>query len=183
MYDSRDFQDAESVRSGHSNVTSQLVQSNVDAHSDPDNVSWAGARFYTGSRRAGDALAPSLRRHVARQTKDFRETETAQRRFRGRVWLNAGAGGDGAGAGGKVRPLERMVLDVVKLTRAAVEAGEKKEGWWRERPATGEMMSLLAAALEYLPRRCAGLMDSGGLGVALPCASAKRSRFLPGIFF
>ena len=28
----------------------------------------------------------------------------------------------------------------------------------------------------------AGLKGSGGLGVALPCASAKRSRLLPGVF-
>ena len=44
-----------------------------------------------------------LRRHVARQINHFKETEPAQRRFRGRVWWNAGgAGGDGAVAGGKV---------------------------------------------------------------------------------
>ena len=52
---------------------------------DPDNVSWADSRFYTGSRRAGDVLVPSLRRHVARQINQFRETEPAQRRFRRRV--------------------------------------------------------------------------------------------------
>ena len=58
------------------------IQSYVYAFSDPDNVSWADI----GSRRAGDALVP------------------AQRRFRGRVrWNTCGAGGDGAGAGGKVQ--------------------------------------------------------------------------------
>ena len=76
----------------------------VDANSGPNDVSWADSRFYTGSRRAGDALVPSLRRHVARKLKVFNETEPAQRRFRGRVWWNAGgAGSDGAGAGGKVQ--------------------------------------------------------------------------------
>ena len=80
------------------------VQSYVDAYSDPDNVSWTDSRFYAGSRRAGGALVPSLRRHVTRQVKDFMETEPAQRRFRGRVWWNAGgAGGDGAACGGKVQ--------------------------------------------------------------------------------
>ena len=76
-----------------------MIQSFVDAYSHPDNVSWADSRFYTGSRRAGDALVPSLRRHVARQIKDFQKTEPAQRRFRGRVWWNA----IGAGAGGNVQ--------------------------------------------------------------------------------
>ena len=71
------------------------IHSNVDAHSVPDNVSWSG--------RAGDALIPSLRRHVARQIKEFRETEPAQRRFRGSVWWSVGGvGGDGAVVGGKV---------------------------------------------------------------------------------
>ena len=64
-------------------------QTDVDAHSDLDNVSWADSRFDTRSRKDGDALVPSSRR-VARQTKEFKETEPAQRRFRGRVWWNAG---------------------------------------------------------------------------------------------
>ena len=36
------------------------IQSYVDAYSDPNNVSWADSRFYTGSQRAGGALVPSL---------------------------------------------------------------------------------------------------------------------------
>ena len=43
------------------------IQSSVDAYSGPDNVSWSESRLYTGSWRAGGALVPSLRRHVARQ--------------------------------------------------------------------------------------------------------------------
>ena len=39
---------------------------------------------------------PSLRRHVVRQINEFRETDPAQRRFRGRVWYAGGAGGDDA---------------------------------------------------------------------------------------
>ena len=75
------------------------IQSHVDAYSDPDNVSWADSHFYTGSRRLGYDLAPSIRRHVARHIKDFMETERAQRRFRGRVWCNAaGVGGNGGAA-------------------------------------------------------------------------------------
>ena len=69
------------------------IQSYIHAYSDA---------FYTGSRRAGDALVPSSRRHDARQIKDFKETEPAQRRFSG--WWNAGgAAGDGAAAEGKVQ--------------------------------------------------------------------------------
>ena len=80
-------------------------------------MSGADSRFYTGSRPAG----------VARQTKDFKETEPAQRRFCGRVWWHAGgAGGDGAVAGAKSRLRERMVLDVARLRRAAVEVVGKE---------------------------------------------------------
>ena len=39
----------------------------VDVFSDPCSVSWTVSRFYTGTHRAGDALVPSLRRHVARK--------------------------------------------------------------------------------------------------------------------
>ena len=49
-------------------------------------------------------------------------------------------------------------------------------------PAAGEMTSLLAATLGASSGVAAGLMDFGGLGVALPCASAKRSRLLPEVF-
>ena len=35
------------------------IQSHVDAHRNPDDVSWEGLRFYTRSRRAGNALVPS----------------------------------------------------------------------------------------------------------------------------
>ena len=55
------------------------------------------SRFYTGSHRAGDALVPSLRRHVARLIVESRETEPAQRRFRGRVWRAVDGAGHGKG--------------------------------------------------------------------------------------
>ena len=42
-----------------------------------------------------DALLPSLRRLVARHVKELRETEPAQRRFRGRAWWNSGGAGGG----------------------------------------------------------------------------------------
>ena len=45
-------------------------------------------------------------------------------------------------------------------------------------PAAGNMTSLVAAALGTSGHLTAGLLHSGGLGVALPCASAKRSRLL-----
>ena len=97
------------------------IQGCVDAHSDPDHMSWADSRYYTGFRRAG-ALVPSLRRHVAPQIKDFKETELAQRRFRGI------SGGLLVVQAATVLPSEpksrlwRLVLDVVTLTKAAVEA-------------------------------------------------------------
>ena len=53
---------------------------------------------------------------------------------------------------------------------------ERKEGRWRKHPTTGKMTSLLPATLGHSGGVAAGRMESGGLGVALPCASAKRSR-------
>ena len=50
-------------------------------------------------------------------------------------------------------------------------------------PATSKMTSLLAATLGPSGGVAAGLVVSGGLGVALPCASAKRSSLLPEVFF
>ena len=44
------------------------------------------------------------------------------------------------------------------------------------------MTSLLAATRGPSGGVAAGLMYSGGLGVALPCASAKRSRLPPEMF-
>ena len=48
----------------------------MDAHYDPDNISWSDSDFYIGSWWAGDALVPSLRLHVARQIMEFREAES-----------------------------------------------------------------------------------------------------------
>ena len=87
------------------------------------------------------------------------------------VVCGEGAGRDKAVAGAKSMLREWMVLDVVKLTR--VEARERKEG---------EMTSLLAATLCPSDGVAAGRLESGGHGVALPCASAKRSRLLPELF-
>ena len=82
------------------------IQIYVDVSSDLGSVSWTVSRLYIGSHRAGDALVPSLRRHVARQINEVRETVPAQRRSRGRVWRYAGgAGGDDAADGCKVHAL------------------------------------------------------------------------------
>ena len=73
------------------------------------------------------------------------------------------------------------MLDVAKLTRAAVEAvgkGKKAGGGGRS-PATGKTTSPLPAMLGASEGVAAGRMNSGGLGVALLCASAKRFRLLP----
>ena len=48
--------------------------------SDPGKMSWSDSRFFAESHRAGDALVPVPRRHVARQIYEFRETEPSQRR-------------------------------------------------------------------------------------------------------
>ena len=56
--------------------------------------------------------------------------------------------------------------------------GKCKDGRWRERPASGDMMSLLAATLGPSAALPVGF---GGSGVALPCASAKLSRNFPGV--
>ena len=46
----------------------------------------------------------------------------------------------------------------------------------------GKMTSLLAAKLDPSGGVVAGPSVFGGVGVALPCASAKRSRLLPQVF-
>ena len=50
------------------------------------------------------------------------------------------------------------------------------------RSATSEMTSLQAATLVPSGGVVAGFSVSGGLGVALPCATARRSRLLPEVF-
>ena len=77
-----------------------------------------------------------------------------------------------------------MMPDVVKLARAAVEAvGKETKGWWRGRgPAAGKMTFRQAATLGHSCGVAVGRMDSGGLGVALSCASAKHSRLFPEVF-
>ena len=112
----------------------------------------------------------------------FMETAPTQRRFRGRVWWTAGgAWVDGAGAGGKVQAPRADGAGRGKADKGRGRGRGKEEGRWRERPATGKMTSLLAATLDHSGGVAAGHMNSGGLGVALPCASAKRSRLLPGV--
>ena len=86
------------------------------------------------------------------------ETEPAQRRFRGCVWWNAGgASGDGAAAWSRVQGL------------GADGAGSGRRR--RRGPAAGKLTFLLAATRGPSGGVAAGLMVSGGLGVALPSAS------------
>ena len=144
-----------------------------------DNVSWSDSRFYTGSRRAGDAFVPSLRRHVARQIKEFRETSPVNDASVDMCWNSGGAGGGRCRRRRQRSKLrERMVQDVATLTRGV--GGNRKKGRLRRRgPATSKMTSFWAATLGASGGGAAGLMDSGGHCVALPCASAKcRSREL-----
>ena len=53
---------------------------------------------------------------------------------------------------------------------------------WRGALATDKMTSLVAATLGPSGGVAAGRMISEGLGLALPCPSAKRSRLLPEVF-
>ena len=60
---------------------------------------------WVGLTRLFTLVPVGLRRHVARQIKEYRETEPSQRRFRGRAWWNFGiSGGDGS-AWSKVQAL------------------------------------------------------------------------------
>ena len=78
---------------------------------------------------------------------------------------------------GKSRLREQAVVDVVKLTRAAVEAVGKER-----RPVSGVSRHRQNDTLGPSGGVVAGLIGCGGLGVALPCASAKRSRLIPEVF-
>ena len=154
------------------------ILSSVGACGDPDNVSSFESGFYCGPRRARDVVVPSSRRHASRQINAFLETELVQRRFQTRVWRNAGCvSSDGAAAGAKSVLQQWTMLDATMLTRAAVEAMGKErrpaaDTWSRRRQH--DVFGGRNAG--YLRRRW------GGLGVALPCASAKRSRLLPDFF-
>ena len=75
------------------------------------------------------------------------------------------------------------MLDVAMLQLPQSRPWERKEGWRRGRgPAAGKMTSLLAATLDPSGRVAAGLMDSEGIGVALPFASPKRCPLFPEVF-
>ena len=74
--------------------------------------------------------------------------------------------------------LQRLVLDLVKLTWAAAAVVAMLR-WSVSGAATGEMMSRLAATPGHSGGVAADLVASGGLGVAPPCAFAKRGRVLP----
>ena len=130
-----------------------------DNYTDPLNVSGLESRFYMGSLGAGDALVLAPRRHVARQMNEFREP--AQRRFRGRVWLYAGgAGGDDAAAGGKVQVPGVDGTGRLKLTRAALEAVRREEGWRRGWSRRWQNDVLAGRNAVSLRRRCGGSLGS-----------------------
>ena len=106
-----------------------------------------------------------------------KETEPAQRRFRGRVWWSAcGAGGDGAGAGGKVQ-----APGTDGAGRGKADKGRGRSRGKARRPVAG--LSRPRQNGVSLGRNAGSLgMESGGHSVALPCASAKRSCLLPEVF-
>ena len=98
----------------------RLMENYVDAYSDPDNVSWSDSLFYTGSRRAGDALVPCLRLTARCSTNQG---------FQGKLARVIDASVDACGGmletqAATVPPpeamsklQERMVQDVSKLTK------------------------------------------------------------------
>ena len=93
------------------------------------------------------------------------------------------AGGDTAVARGKVQAPGADGVGLGKAQGLRQLPWKRKEGRWREASRHRQKMtSLLAATLGPSGGVAAGLVGSGGLGVALPCASAKRSRLLPEVF-
>ena len=146
-------------------------------------MSWANSRFHTGSRRAADAVVQSLRWHLARQIKDLKETELAQRRsfdMFDRTLVEIAATVLALEA--KSRRGGQMVLEVVKMTRFAVEAVGGKE----KKPVAGGVpprQNDVERGHNAGPSGgvVAGRIHSGGSGVTLPGASAKRSRLLPDV--
>ena len=73
--------------------------------------------------------------------------------------------------------LERLVLDLLKVTKDAITALVKAR--WAGSSRHRHDHSLQAVTLAPSGGVVAGLSISEGLGVALPCASAKRSCLLP----
>ena len=119
------------------------------------------AKYYTGFRRAGGALVPSLGRHVARHVKESRERGPSQRRHHGCGWWNGPSRGakqlqdnssdhlqDGAGRGQG----RQDVAEVVE--RKAAEAAEAAVAAWS--PRRGRNDPLLGRSDGYFQRRCGG---------------------------
>ena len=76
-----------------------------------------------------------------------------------------------------------MVLDVRKGDKGRARGrGRGKKGGGGGVVTAGKMSSLLASTLGSSGGVVAGLMDSGGLGVALPCASTKCFRLFLEVF-
>ena len=120
------------------------IQIHADAYNDPDNVSWAASRFYTGSpagwrRPSADSSTARCPSNQGVQGNRARPTALPWTRVV-ECW----------------RCRRRMVQGVAKLTRGVVEDVERKEGQWRRRgPATSEMASLsLARTVVCFRRRC-----------------------------
>ena len=95
------------------------------------------------------------------------------------MWENDGcASGDGVAASGEVRAWKVDGAGDNKADEGRDGNHGKKEKARECGPAASNMTSLVAAALGASGDFAAGLLHSRGLGVALPCASAKRSRLL-----
>ena len=53
------------------------MQAIVEAHRDPEQVSWGMARYFGGSASAVDAAMPNMRSYVARRAREDAEVSTA----------------------------------------------------------------------------------------------------------
>ena len=89
--------------------------------------------------------------------KDFKETEPAQRRSRGRVWWNVGGvGGDSAGAGGQVQA----------PGADGAGRGEAGKAWGEERRPVAGVVPPAAKLCPLWPQRW------------LPPAASRRVAFI-----
>ena len=118
-----------------------------------------------------NTLTPSIGTRSGKILTDVRMNENLW------CWYADGAGVDSAVTEGKVQAR----ASCAGLGQADMGRGNG-DGPWRGHPAAGTMTSLQAATLGPSSGVVADLWVPGGLGVALPCASAKHSCLLPEVF-
>ena len=144
-----------------SNDRNRVEEAKVELNKMNEDCAWRLCSF------SANALTPSTATHLGKKLTDVRKNGDLW-------WWYAGrAGGDRTVAGCKVHVPEWMVhkADVGKERRSKAGAWSRR---WQNDVSAGRNAASGGVA--------AGLMDSGGVGVALPCASAKHSRLFPEVF-